>query len=63
VEKFVPVTLMLVPGVATVGVKLDIVGAPDELVTVKLELVVNVPAGVVTLITPVVAPVGTLVII
>jgi hypothetical protein len=59
--KFVPEIVILVPGAATVGVKLVIVGAPVGVVTVKLELVVNVPAGVVMLIVPVVAPDGTVV--
>ena len=59
--KFVPEIVMLVAGAATVGVKLVIVGTPVEVVTVKLELVVKVPAGVVMLMVPVVAPEGTVV--
>jgi hypothetical protein len=61
VLKFVPEIVRLVPGAATVGVKLVIVGAPVDVVTVKLELVVNVPAGVVMLMVPFVAPDGTVV--
>ena len=48
-----------VPAVAVVGVKLVIVGTPAPVATVKFEAEVAVPAGVVTLIVPVVPPVGT----
>jgi hypothetical protein len=59
VLKFVPVIDIAVPGVATTGVKLVIVGAPVFVVTVKFVVVVKFPDGVVTFIVPVVAPVGT----
>ena len=61
VSKFVPVIETGVPAVAIVGAKLVIVGSPFELVTTNDELVVAVPAGEVTEILPLVAPVGTLV--
>jgi hypothetical protein len=41
------------------GVKLVIVGAPELVVTVKLVLLVALPAGLVTVIGPVVAAPGT----
>jgi hypothetical protein len=61
ISKFVPEIVTALPATPMVGENPEIVGAPVEAVTVKLELVVNVPAGVVTLIVPVVAPEGTLV--
>ena len=57
--KFVPLIVTLVPTGPLVGVKLVIVGALA--VTVKLLVLVAVPAEVVTLIGPVVAPVGAVV--
>jgi hypothetical protein len=56
--KFVPLMTTLVPTAPLVGVKLVIVG---PLATVKLDALVAVPADVVTLIGPVVAPPGTVV--
>ena len=56
--KLVPVTITLVPTGPLVGVKLAMVGAGS--VTVKLALLLAVPAAVVTLMGPVEAPVGTL---
>ena len=58
--KFVPVITMLAPMRPLVGLKLVIVGAG---MTVKLLALVAVPPGVVTLIGPVVAPVGTVAVI
>ena len=60
VSKLVPLIETEVPLVPIVGVKLVIVGAL-ELTTVKLVALEIDPAGEVTLITPVVAPEGTLV--
>jgi hypothetical protein len=57
-ERFVPVMVTGVPTPPLVGVKLVIVGAAT---TVKLDELVTVPPGVVTLIFPVEAPVGTVV--
>src|SRR3989442_15831007 len=54
--KLVPLMVTLVPTGPLAGVKPVIVGG---LVTVKLLALVAVPPGVVTLIVPVVAPVGT----
>ena len=54
--KFVPLMVTLVPTGPLAGVKLVIVGG---LITVKLLALVAVPPGVVTLMVPVVAPVGT----
>jgi hypothetical protein len=60
VSKFVPLIDTDVPGVPMDGVKLEIVGWPaPEVTTVKFEPLVTVPAEVVTLIAPVVAPDGT----
>ena len=59
VAKFVPVIVIGVPTVAICGVKLVIVGTPLLAVTVNGVLLVAEPARVVTLIGPVVAPVGT----
>ena len=53
--KFVPVSVTVVPTVPLVGVKLVIVGTGTA---VKLEALVAVPPGVVTLIVPDVRPVG-----
>jgi hypothetical protein len=60
VSKLVPLTVTLVPEAPIVGVKLLIVGAL-EAETVKEVLLETEPAEVVTLIGPVVAPVGTVV--
>ena len=57
--KFVPVIVTGVLAVPIVGVNPVIVGAPVELVTVKISAVVADPAGDVTAIGPVVAPEGT----
>jgi len=54
--KFVPLIVTLVPAGPLPGVKLVIVGG---LSTVKLLALLAVPPGVVTLIGPVVAPLGT----
>jgi hypothetical protein len=54
--KFVPLIVTLIPTIPLVGVKLVIVGGCT---TVKLAALVAVPADVVTLIEPVVAPAGT----
>jgi hypothetical protein len=56
--KLVPVMTTDEPTLPLVGKKDVIVGDP-AVVTVKLEALAAVPSGVVTLITPVVAPVGT----
>ena len=55
-EKLVPLMVTLVPTAPLAGVKLVIVGG---LITVKLPALLAMPPGVVTLIVPVVAPVGT----
>ena len=54
--KLVPLMVTLVPAGPLAGVKLVIVGG---LITVKLLALVAVPPGVVTLMVPVVALVGT----
>ena len=54
--KLVPLMVTLVPTGPLAGMKLVIVGG---LITVKLLALVALPAGVVTLIVPVVAHVGT----
>ena len=59
--RLVPVTVTAVPAWPEAGLKLTIVGA--EAVTVKLVAEVALPAGVVTEIFPVAAPVGTVVVI
>jgi hypothetical protein len=56
--KFVPVIVTLLPTVPLMGLKLVIVGG---FMTVKAELLVAVPAGVLTLNVPLVAPAGTVV--
>ena len=56
-NRLVPV---IVTGEPNVGVKLVIVGFRTTAVTVKLEVETTDPAGVVTVIGPEVAPVGTL---
>jgi hypothetical protein len=57
----VPLIVTAVPGIPTVGEKLVIVGVPEEATTVKaLELKTGLPV-VATEISPVVAPVGTVV--
>src|SRR5205823_7810643 len=58
--KLVPLIVTLVPTGPLPGVKLVIVGG---LITVKLAAVLAVPPGVVTLIGPLVAPAGTVVVI
>jgi len=61
-SKFVPLIVTDVPATASAGVKLVIVGADTpEVVTVNDEPLVALPDGDVTLIVPVVAPVGTVV--
>jgi hypothetical protein len=60
--KFVPVTVTAAPTTPLVGVKLEIVGVAGT-VTVKLPAEVAVPFGVVMLILPVNAPLGTVVVI
>jgi hypothetical protein len=59
--RFVPVIVTEVPGGPLVGEKLVIVGAAT--VTVKLEALFVVPPGVVTVILPDVAPLGTVAVI
>ena len=59
--KFVPVIVTLVPGVPLVGLNVVMVGAGT--LTVKLVEDVAVPPGVVTVIVPVVAPIGTVAVI
>ena len=56
--KFVPLMVTLVPTGPLVGVKLVMVGG---FTTVNEPVLVAVPAGVVTLSVPVVAPAGTVV--
>ena len=56
----VPLIVTAVPALPLVGEKLEIV-SPLVPVTVKLMLLVPVPAGVVTETCPVVAPLGTVV--
>jgi hypothetical protein len=58
-SKFVPVIVTDVPAVPTVGLKLVIAGMPTVPVTVNGAVLDAEPAGVVTSITPVVAPAGT----
>jgi hypothetical protein len=58
--KFVPLTVTRVPTGPLVGVKLVIDGGPAN--TVKSEELVSDPFGVVTVIGPVVAPEGTVVV-
>ncbi len=55
-DRFWPVMVTVVPGAPEVGLKLLIFGA-----TVKVALLVAVPAGVVTVMWPVVAAAGTVV--
>jgi hypothetical protein len=59
VSKFVPAIVTDVPGAPIVGEKLLMVGTPLEAVTVKEVALVADPAGDVTLIVPVEAPLGT----
>jgi hypothetical protein len=54
--KLVPLMITLAPAGPLAGVKLEIVGG---LMTVKLLTLLAVPAGLMTLIGPLVAPVGT----
>jgi hypothetical protein len=61
--KFVPVMTTEVPTGPEVGTNEVIVGAAAAPVTVKSWLLVAVPLGVVTVIRPVVAPVGTMAVI
>ena len=60
--KFAPVIVTTIPARPVMGVKAARAGPPPA-VTVKLFPLVAVPAGLVTLILPVVAPEGTLVVI
>ena len=60
--KFVPARVTVVPTTPLVGEKEVIVGAPGE-TTVKFVELAPAPEGVTTLIFPVVAPAGTLVLI
>jgi hypothetical protein len=60
--RFVPVIVTVVPTGPEVGEKEEIIGAA-AVVTVKLWELVAVPSRVVTLIGPVVAPEGTVVVI
>lgn len=62
-SKFLPVIATAVPALPMTGVKLVMIGAPPEAATVKGVLLLAEPVGVVTLISPVMAPVGTLAII
>jgi hypothetical protein len=62
-SKFVPVMVTAVPGVPVVGVKFVIVGAPLLAVTVKAVGLVAELVTLMTLIGPVVAPEGTVVLI
>ena len=61
--KFVPVMLTVVPAMPFAGEKLVIVGAGTADVTVKFEVELALPFGVVTEIFPVVAPLGTVAVI
>ena len=63
VSKFVPVIVTGVPGVAIAGLNPEIAGAPFGGDTINEVLLVAEPAGEVTLIVPVVAPAGTVVMI
>ena len=59
-SKFAPEIVVAVPGAPIVGVKLEMEGAFGvDVVTVKEVELVAVPLDVVTVIGPVVAPVGT----
>ena len=58
-SKFAPLIVTAPPGAAMTGAKLVIVGAADAAVTVKFEALVAEPAGEVTAMGPVVAPLGT----
>ena len=60
-SKFLPVMVTWVPAEPSVGLKSMIVGASGMAVTVKGMVVVAEPVGVVTLIGPDAAPVGTVV--
>src|SRR5258708_3226106 len=62
-SKFVPVIEIAVPAVPMLGAKDVIVGVPLAVPIVKVAALVGVPAGAVTLIGPVVAPVGTVAVI
>ena len=55
----VPLSVTEAPIAAMVGVKVVIVGALELVCTVKLPLLVAEPVGAVTVIGPVVAPLGT----
>lgn len=57
--RLVPVTVITVPTAPEAGVKPVILGATGSGVTVKLLADVPVPAGLMTLMTPVVAAAGT----
>jgi hypothetical protein len=58
-SKFAPVIAIAVPGAAICGVNESMRGAPEELVTVNGLALVTDAEGAVTVIAPVVAPVGT----
>jgi hypothetical protein len=58
-SKFAPVMVIAVPGAAICGVNESIRGAPEELVTVNGLALVTDAIGAVTVIGPVVAPLGT----
>ena len=59
--KLVPSIVTLVPAGPLVGEKLPMVGV--DCVTMKLSVLVTVPAGVMMLIGPLVAPCGTVAVI
>jgi hypothetical protein len=59
ISKLEPAIVIAVPGTASDGVKLEIDGDPSDDAIVKAEALVAVPAGAVTLMVPVVAPLGT----
>jgi hypothetical protein len=58
-SKFAPAIVIAVPGAAICGVNESMRGLPEELVTVNGLALVMDAEGVVTVIAPVVAPVGT----
>ncbi len=63
VDRFVPLIVTDVPTGPLDGLKLEIVGGVPAPVTRKFVELTSLPAGVVTLMRPVVAPTGTLVVI
>ncbi len=58
-SKFAPAIVTILPAATMGGVNESIRGLPSELVTVKASEVVTDPDGEVTVIVPVVAPLGT----